>query len=77
MTGYVKAENIAVRWNVSVRQVQLLCQNGKVKDASEFSNMWIYPEISLSQPAQQRLNRTENRKILKAWHKSRKCVYEI
>jgi len=44
MTGYVKAENMAVRWNVSVRQVQLLCQNGKIKDASKFGNVWAIPE---------------------------------
>jgi hypothetical protein len=44
MEGYVKAEDIAVRWNVSVRQVQLLCQNGKVKNVSKFGNAWAIPE---------------------------------
>lgn len=44
MTGYVKAEDMAVRWNVSVRQVQLMCQNGKIKDASKFGNVWAIPE---------------------------------
>ena len=44
MTGYVKAEDMAARWNVSVRQVQLLCQNGKIKDASKFGNVWAIPE---------------------------------
>jgi hypothetical protein len=33
MNGYVKAEEMAERWNVSVRQVQLLCQNGKIEGA--------------------------------------------
>ena len=44
MTGYVKAEDMAVRWNVSVRQVQFLCQSGKIKDASKFGNVWAIPE---------------------------------
>jgi|GEM_PF-1556192 len=40
MTGFVKAEDMAVRWDVSVRQVQLLCQNGKIEGASKFGNVW-------------------------------------
>jgi len=47
MTGYAKAEDMAVRWNVSVRQVQLLCQSGKIKDASKFGNVWAIPENTL------------------------------
>jgi len=44
MNGYVKAEAMAERWNVSVRQVQLLCQNGKIEGASKFGNVWAIPE---------------------------------
>jgi len=44
MNGYVKAEVMAKCWNVSVRQVQLLCQNGKIEGASKFGNVWAIPE---------------------------------
>jgi hypothetical protein len=44
MDGYVKAEEMAERWNVSIRQVQLLCQNGRIKSASKFGNAWAIPE---------------------------------
>ena len=44
MNGYVKAEEMAERWNKSVRQVQLLCQNGKIKSASKFGNAWAIPK---------------------------------
>ena len=44
MNGYAKAEDMATRWNVSVRQVQLLCQNGMIKNASKFGNAWAIPE---------------------------------
>ena len=44
MNGYVKAEDMARCWNVSARQVQLLCQNGKIKGASKFGNAWAIPE---------------------------------
>ena len=33
MTGYVTAEEMAERWNVSARQIQMLCQNGKIEGA--------------------------------------------
>jgi hypothetical protein len=44
MDGYVKAGEMALRWNISVRQVQLLCHNGKIKNVSKFGNAWAIPE---------------------------------
>ena len=44
MNGYVQAEVIAVRRDVSARQVQLLCQNGMIEGASKFGNAWAIPE---------------------------------
>ena len=43
LNGYAKAEEMANRWNVSVRQVQMLCQNGKIEGASKFGNAWAIP----------------------------------
>ena len=47
MNGYVTAEVMAERWNVSSRQVQLLCQGGKIEGASKFGNAWAIPEHTL------------------------------
>ena len=44
MNGYITAEKIAERWNVSLRQVQLLCKNGKIDGATKFGNTWAIPE---------------------------------
>ena len=44
MKGYITAEEMAERWDVSIRQVQLLCQNGKIKDVTKFGNAWAIPE---------------------------------
>ena len=44
MKGYATAEEMAKRWDVSIRQIQLLCQSGKIKDASRFGNAWAIPE---------------------------------
>ena len=41
---YVKAEEIAVRWNITGRQVQYLCQQGKIDGAVKFGNAWAIPE---------------------------------
>ena len=44
MEGYVQAEVMAKRWNVSKRQVQYLCKTGKIEGASKFGNTWAIPE---------------------------------
>ena len=44
MKGYVTAEEMAKRWNVSARQVQMFCKNGKIANASRFGNAWAIPE---------------------------------
>jgi hypothetical protein len=44
LNGYVKAEEIAARWNITGRQVQFLCQQGKIEGAVKFGNTWAIPE---------------------------------
>lgn len=44
MNGYVTAEVMAERWNVTIRQVQILCKNGKIEGASKFGSTWAIPE---------------------------------
>ena len=44
MNGFISADEIAERWNVSARQVQALCKEGLVKGAIKFGNSWAIPE---------------------------------
>jgi predicted site-specific integrase-resolvase len=44
MNGYITAEETAEKWNVSLRQVQLLCKNGKIEGVAKFGNTWAIPE---------------------------------
>lgn len=44
MKGYLKASEIAKRWDVTERQVQILCKSGKVKGAIKFGTTWAIPE---------------------------------
>ena len=43
MNDYVTAKKMAVKWDVSLRQVQILCKMGKVEGASKFGNSWAIP----------------------------------
>jgi hypothetical protein len=47
MIGYVKAEEIAMRWDVSIRQVQRLCVSGRIDGAIKFGTTWAIPENAL------------------------------
>lgn len=44
MIGYIKAEVAAARWDVSLRQVQRLCIEGRIEGAVKFGTTWAIPE---------------------------------
>ncbi len=41
---YLKIEQIAKKWNISVRRVQLLCSEGKIEGAVRFGRAWMIPK---------------------------------
>ena len=43
MVGYIQAEEAAKRWNVSIRQIQMLCKEGRIDGAEKFGNTWAVP----------------------------------
>ena len=47
MNRYVNVEIMAKRWHISVRQIQIPCQNGKIEGASKLGNAWAIPESVL------------------------------
>ena len=44
MNGYIKACDIAEKWGVTDRQVQILCKSGKIEGAIKFGTTWAIPE---------------------------------
>jgi hypothetical protein len=42
MNGYVTANVLAERWDVTVRQVEVLCKEGKIEGAAKFGAAWGY-----------------------------------
>jgi len=44
MNGYISVREAAVRWDISARQVQKLCNEGRVQGAVQFANAWAIPK---------------------------------
>ena len=44
MNGYITVKEAAERWDISARQVQILCVNGRIKNATRFAKVWAIPE---------------------------------
>ena len=42
--GYVTAKEMAEKWEVSLRTLQIMCAEGKIPGASKFGNIWAVPE---------------------------------
>ena len=44
MNGYISVREAAERWDITERQVQKLCADGRIKDSTRFANAWAIPE---------------------------------
>jgi len=44
MNGYISARDAAANWDITERQVQKLCSEGRVKDATRFAGVWAIPD---------------------------------
>ena len=42
--SFLKIEEIAAKWGVSPRAVQILCKEGKIDGAQRFGRAWMIPE---------------------------------
>lgn len=41
---YLSAKEVAEKWNISRRRVQILCEEGRIKGAFKLSNVWVIPK---------------------------------
>ncbi len=44
MNGYLTVQEIAEKWGVTPRQVQILCKEKRIVGASRMSRIWVIPE---------------------------------
>jgi hypothetical protein len=67
MNGYVSADEIAKRWDISLRQVQYLCRNERIDGVIRFGKSWAIPEnapkptrTGKEKPGRKQKNKNEN-----------------
>ena len=44
MEGFLTINEVAEKWDLTGRQVQKMCSEGKILGASKFGNAWAIPE---------------------------------
>lgn len=44
MNGYITVQDAAKKWEITERQVQILCKSGRIDGAQKLSRIWIIPE---------------------------------
>lgn len=47
MMDYLSAKEIAEKWNISRRRVQILCEEGRIPGAFKLSDVWVIPKDAL------------------------------
>lgn len=47
LNGYKTAGEFAHEWNITARQVQILCASGKIEGAEKFGRSWAIPEDTI------------------------------
>lgn len=43
MEGYLTVKELAAKWGVTRRRVQILCSEGRIPGAARFENGWVIP----------------------------------
>lgn len=44
MKGYMTAQEVAEKWGITVRQVQILCKEERIIGAERMGKIWVIPE---------------------------------
>ncbi len=52
--GYMTVQEAAEKWGVTPRQVQILCKEGRISEATRMSRIWIIPKDAEKPTARKR-----------------------
>ncbi len=44
MKGYITVQELALKWGITERQIQILCKENRIKGVVRLSRIWIIPE---------------------------------
>ena len=66
MDGYVRAEELAERWDISLRRVQAFCKEGRLEGAIKFGTTWAIPKDAKKPTRTGKLKPGRKTKIIEA-----------
>ena len=49
LNGYITTQEAAQKWNISARQVQILCKSNRIEGAVQINRIWLIP-ANVSKP---------------------------
>ncbi|MDD6797006.1 MAG: DNA-binding protein [Clostridia bacterium] len=52
--GYTTVKDIASKWGITVRTVQIMCAEGKIEGVTKFGNVWAIP-VDAEKPTDNRV----------------------
>ena len=61
MKGYLTAKQLAEKWDITERQVQILCKSLRIEEAERIGGIWLIPE-NVVKPTR---FKAKNKKLLK------------
>ena len=44
MEGFITIKELAEKWGLSTRRIQIMCSNGIIPGATKFGDVWAVPE---------------------------------
>ncbi len=59
MQGFLTPNEVAKKWNITSRQVQILCKTDRIPGAIQVSRIWLIPE-NAEKPTKSRVSKTES-----------------
>lgn len=59
MQGFLTPNEVAKKWNITSRQVQILCKTDRIPGAIQVSRVWLIPE-NAEKPTKSRISKTES-----------------
>ena len=54
MVGYLTIQQTSNKWDLSIRRINTLCNEGRIEGAIKFGNVWAIPENAV-QPKDERI----------------------
>lgn len=54
MNGYMTIKDASEKWNIGLRRINTLCNEGRIEGASKVGNVWVIP-VDAEKPKDERV----------------------